>query len=161
MLIRDFEPRDVPPANALTNHFIHHSTIHWGYQQSTDEQFREYWHKGRQKHPWLIAELDDRFAGYAKASPWRDRDAYRFTAETTVYVAPDAHRRGVGRSLMQALLDRLRAQGFHHAVAGIALPNDASIGLHEALGFTKVGVFHQVGRKFDQWWDAGFWELRL
>ncbi|MCC6428165.1 MAG: N-acetyltransferase [Phycisphaerales bacterium] len=161
MLIRDLEPRDVAAANALTNHFIANTTIHWGYTTASDDDFREYWLKGRKTHPWLIAEIDGRFAGYTKASPWRDRDAYRFTAETTVYVALDMNRRGIGRALMLALLDRLRDMNFHQAIAGIALPNDPSIALHESLGFEKVGIFPEVGRKFDQWWGVGFWQRKL
>lgn len=161
MLIRDFDDSDVTPANALTNHFILHTAVHWGTVPATDAEFRDYWLKGRARHPWLTCMLDGSFAGYAKASPWRDREAYRLTAETTVYISLDMHRRGIGKALMVALLDRLRADGFHQAVAGIALPNDASVALHEALGFAKVGVFTQVGRKQNRWLDAGFWQRSL
>ncbi|GMV25457.1 MAG: phosphinothricin N-acetyltransferase [Phycisphaerae bacterium] len=161
MLVRDFAQQDVGAANALTNHFIEHTTVHWGQTPAADAEFARLWRSGSKTHPWLVAELDGRFAGYAKASVWRERDAYSRTAETTVYVSLDKHRRGVGRILMQALLDRLRAAGFHAAVAGIALPNDPSIRLHEALGFTYVGTFHEVGWKFGRWLDAGFWELKL
>ncbi len=112
-------------------------------------------------YPCLAAVDAGELVGYAWATPFRPRPAYRFTAETTVYVRRDAHRRGVGRALMQALLDELRRRGFRRAVAAITLPNAASVGLHEALGFVRVGVFEGVGRKFDRWHDVGFWEVGL
>ena len=161
MEIRDFQESDVPSANALTNHFILNTNIHWGTQGASDEQFREYWRHGTARYPWLVCMVDGRFGGYAKASAWRERDAYRFTAETTVYVALDMHRRGIGRELMVALLERLRGAGFHAAVAGIALPNSASVSLHESLGFTEVGVFREVGYKQGMRLDAGFWQRLL
>ncbi len=161
MLLRAFSPSDVPHANALTNHFIINTVVHFGLTPASDDDFHAYWLAGSVRFPWLAATIDGRFAGYAKASPWRERDAYRFTAETSVYVALDMHRRGVGKALMLALIAELRAAGFHQAIAGIAMPNDPSVALHESLGFTKIGIFPSVGRKFDQWWSAGFWQLPL
>ena len=115
----------------------------------------------RERHPWLVAVRDGRIAGYAYAAEFRTRWAYRFTVETSVYVAPDAIGSGVGRTLMLELIARLRALGFHRAVAGATLPNDASARLHESLGFTFVGRFREVGRKLGAWHDVGFWELAL
>lgn len=161
LLVRDFEARDVAPANALTNHFIEHTTTHFGSTPATDEAFGAAWEKGRARHPWLAAEVDGRFAGYAKAGIWRERDAYARTAETGLYVADGLRGRGVGRALYAALLERLRAAGFRTVVAGVTLPNEASVRLHEAVGFRPVGVFHAVGHKFGAWHDVGFWELDL
>lgn len=112
-------------------------------------------------HPWLVAERDERVVGYAYATPFRAREAYQHSVETTVYVAADQHRTGVGRQLMRALLERLRDAEHHLVVAGVALPNDASVRLHEALGFAPVGVFRHAGRKYDRWHDVGFWSLHL
>lgn len=161
MLVRTFETRDIGPACTLTNHFINRTAVHFGTSPQTESEFAAMWQSGRDKFPWLAAECDGRFAGYAKAGTWRARDAYARTAEVTVYVDPPFHRRGVGRALYAELLDRLRAAGFHAAVGGVTLPNEGSVRLHESMGFTYVGTFKEVGRKFDQWHDTGWWQLIL
>lgn len=112
-------------------------------------------------HPWLVSERDGRVVGFAYAAPHRARPAYRWTAETSVYVDPAHHGLGVGRELYEALLGLLRRQGLHVACAGITLPNDASIGLHEALGFERIGVYRRVGYKAGAWRDVGWWQLFL
>jgi phosphinothricin acetyltransferase len=99
--------------------------------------------------------------GYAYATPWRTRRGYRFSVEVTVYVAPAAHRRGVGRALYETLFARLEAAGYHAAMAGIALPNPASVALHEALGMHQVAHFRETGFKFGRWVDVGYWERVL
>ena len=112
-------------------------------------------------HPWLVDERADGVVGYAYGSPHRARAAYRWAAEVSVYVDGRAQRRGVARALYEALLDRLRAQGFALALAGITLPNAASVGFHEAQGFRPVGVFPALGFKHGAWHDVGWWTLRL
>lgn len=159
--VRDFAAGDVAPANELTNHYIRETPIHFGATPASDDEFAAHWERGRARFPWLAATLDGRFAGYCKAGVWRERDAYARTVETGIYVARDAQGRGVGRALYEALFARLRGAGFHAAVAGITLPNDPSVRLHEAVGFTRVGVFREVGRKFDAWHDVGFWQAML
>lgn len=108
-------------------------------------------------HVWLVHER----GGYAYASPHRAREAYRLTVETSVYVAPEAQGQGVGRALYEALLGDLRDRGFAVALAGITLPNEASVALHEATGFAPVGVFRGIGWKFGAWHDVGWWQRRL
>lgn len=160
-IVRDFETRDVAPANALTNWFIAQTPVHFGTKEATDEAFGAYWESGRVRYPWLTAEVSGQFAGYAKAGPFRDREAYGRTAETGIYVTDSIRRKGVGRALYRELLARLALARFHMAVAGITLPNDASVRLHEAMGFRLVGVFHDVGQKLGAWHDVGFWEIAL
>jgi L-amino acid N-acyltransferase YncA len=99
-------------------------------------------------HPCLVATRDHRVVGYAYAGPHRARAAYRFSADVTIYVAAEVHRTGIGRSLYAALFAELKRRGFHAAFAGIALPNPASVGLHEAMGFELIGVYREVGYKF-------------
>lgn len=111
--------------------------------------------------PWCVADLDGEIVGFARGSQFRGRAGYSFTTEVGVYVAPVAQGKGVGRAIYDELLPALRAAEYHTAIACIALPNDASVALHEACGFSYVGTFREVGRKFDQWWDVGFWERRL
>ena len=99
--------------------------------------------------------------GYAYASKWKGRCAYRFAVETTVYLDAPAHGRGLGRRLYERLLAALRESGMHVAIGGIALPNPASIALHEKLGFRKVGQFEEVGFKLGRWVDVGYWQVML
>jgi phosphinothricin acetyltransferase len=111
--------------------------------------------------PWFVLELDGRVAGYAYASVFRPRPAYRWVMESTVYVR-DGHRgRGVGRALYAALFDCMRLQGFRGVIGGITLPNAASVALHEAVGMRHVGVFEKCGFKFGAWHGVGFWEMEL
>lgn len=111
--------------------------------------------------PWLVAQIDGAVAGYAYATKWRVRHAYRFSVETTVYLSPAHAGKGLGTALYRALLARLRDGGYHSAIGGIAQPNAASVALHEKLGFEKVALFREVGFKFDRWVDVGYWELKL
>ncbi|MDE2182646.1 MAG: N-acetyltransferase [Alphaproteobacteria bacterium] len=113
------------------------------------------------RHPWLVLEQDEQVLGYAYASPHRERAAYRWSTDVTVYVAPQRHRQGIGRILYSVLLPILKLQGFHAAFAGITLPNAASVGLHEAFGFALIGVYPEVGFKAGAWRDVGWWGVPL
>lgn len=112
-------------------------------------------------HVYLAAERAGALLGYAYASPHRARAAYQTSVDVTVYVAADARGQGVGRALYGALLPATARRGFHAAFAGIALPNPGSIALHEAVGFTPVGVYREVGQKFGRWHDVGWWQRIL
>ncbi|MBO0748963.1 MAG: N-acetyltransferase [Porphyrobacter sp.] len=111
-------------------------------------------------HAWLVAEIDRAVAGYAYGSPHRARAAYASSYDVAVYVDPARARQGIGRALYAELLPLL-GQRYHAAFAGIALPNDASIGLHEAMGFTPVGIYREVGWKMGGWRDVGWWQRLL
>jgi phosphinothricin acetyltransferase len=111
--------------------------------------------------PWLVVEQDGQVVGYAYASKWKSRSAYRFTVEDSVYLAPECTGRGLGTDLLAAVLAHLKNLGIHAVVAGIALPNPASVALHEKLGLKKVGHFDQVGFKFGRWIDVGYWQAVL
>jgi phosphinothricin acetyltransferase len=112
-------------------------------------------------HAWLVAERKGSVVGYAYATAFNERPAYRWSASVSVYVAEAARGCGVGRALYEALFERLRERGFHMACAGITLPNEASTGLHEKLGFEQVGVNRQIGWKEGAWRDVGYWQLYL
>jgi phosphinothricin acetyltransferase len=112
-------------------------------------------------YPWLVAERGGEVVGYSYACPHRSRPAYRWAVEVSVYVAEGQHRTGCGRALYIELVERLRGQGFHTACAGITLPNEASIALHESLGFVPVGVYRRIGWKDGAWRDVGWWQLEL
>lgn len=111
--------------------------------------------------PWLVAIRAGAVVGYAYASRHRARRAYRWSAEVSVYLQGTEHGRGTGRALYAELLNVVRDLGYVRALAGITLPNDKSIGLHQALGFTPIGVFTGVGFKFGAWHDVGWWQLTL
>jgi L-amino acid N-acyltransferase YncA len=113
-----------------------------------------------QSHAWLVAEIDGVVAGYAHGSPHRERAAYASSCDVAVYVDPAHARQGIGRALYAELLSRL-AGTYHAAFAGIALPNDASVGLHEAMGFTPVGIYREAGWKLGAWRDVGWWQRLL
>lgn len=111
--------------------------------------------------PWLVWEEPQGVLGYAYATKWRTRSAYRYAVESTIYLDPAACGRGVGRMLYGALIAELRSRGIHTMIGGVALPNAASVRLHESLGFEKVAQFAEVGWKFDRWVDVAYWQLKL
>ncbi len=113
------------------------------------------------RYGWLVAELEENVVGYAYATQWKPREAYSKTVETSIYLDPEVQGRGLGTKLYQKLLEGLQSEGYHSLLAGISLPNEASIKLHEKLGFQKVGQLKEVGFKFDRWIDVGYWELIL
>ena len=122
--------------------------------------------QGRIEHtlvrlPWLVIEEDGRILAYAYAAPHRDRLAYQWSADVAVYVHPQARRRGLARRLYTSLLGLLRFLGYFNAYAGIALPNESSVSLHQAMGFSQIAVYHKVGYKQGTWRDVGWWGLVL
>jgi len=112
-------------------------------------------------HPWLVVEEEGRLLGYASTAPMRNRAGYRWSVETGIYLASDAQGRGLGRRLLEAHLNLLEQQGFVTAIAGIALPNEASIALHEKSGFVRTGIERGVGFKLGKWVDVGRWQRDL
>lgn len=159
--IRPANEHDFSSIADLVNHYIRHTAIHFGYDAQSPEDLRSQWAESRHRFPWLIAEVRGQFAGYAKASVWRERAAYQWTPECGVYVAQPFHRRGVGRALYTELFATLRRQGFESVIAGITLPNEPSVRMHESLGFIPAGVIRRAGWKLGRWWDVGFWQLPL
>lgn len=111
--------------------------------------------------PWLVAELDGSLVGYAYANKWKVRSAYRYSVETTIYLERGRERLGLGKRLYSELLSVLRARGIHVAIGGTALPNEASVALHEKLGFERVATFREVGFKHNRWVDVGYWQIVL
>lgn len=112
-------------------------------------------------YPWLVCEIDGHIAGYAYASTHRVRGAYRWSVDTSVYIAETHRKRGVGTGLYTSLFAIIATQGYVNAYAGIALPNPGSVGLHESMGFEKIGVYRRVGYKLGEWHDVGWWQLAL
>jgi len=159
MSIRPVRNDDFDAIAAITNHYIATSAIHFGYEPVSAAELRASW-VTHPKHPYLV---DDRggIVAYAKAGPWRERAAYAWTAEVGIYVADGARGRGIGLPLYAALLDACTAAGFRSAVAGITMPNDASVALHARLGFESVGTFRDAGWKNDAWHAVAFFQKML
>ena len=111
--------------------------------------------------PWLVALIENQPVAYAYATKWRERSAYRFSVEATVYVAPNFQGRGLGTQLYETLFAKLKQCGVNAVMGGITLPNPESIALHEKVGMKKVAHFEDVGFKFDRWRDVGYWQINL
>ncbi len=161
--IRDARAADAARLAAIYNHYVAQTAVTFEVDPiDTNEMQGRVAAVQGDGLPWLVAGDDaGDVIGYAYATRWRARAAYRHSVESSVYLAPAAVGRGIGRSLYQRLLERLRADGLHTVIGGAALPNPASVALHEALGFTQVAHLREVGRKFDRWIDVGYWQLRL
>ena len=153
---------DLPAILAISNHYVLHSTANFAIEPELLESWQESFLATSDKYPWFVAaDTEGVILGFAKASPWKGRCAYEYAAEITVYVQPDQHGRGIGRALYEKLLTTMKAQGFQSVLGGIALPNDASVALHEALGMKRVAVLERVGWKFGRWHDVGYWQRLL
>jgi phosphinothricin acetyltransferase len=159
-MIREAVEADLAAIAAITNHYITTTAIHFAYEPVTVDDLATLW-RGRDRHVWLVDDRDGRIVGYAKSGTWRERSAYAWTCELGVYIAYDVRGGGVGTGLYRALLDELPKRGFHSAVAGITLPNPASIKLHQRFGFTHVGTFVDAGFKLDAWHAVDWWQLRF
>ena len=158
-IVRPATPGDAAAIVAIYDHYVAHSIITFEEQPvPVDEMVRRLAEVAAASLPWLVAEESGRVVGYAYASRWKTRSAYRHSVETTVYLAPDAVGHGIGSALYARLFPLLGARGVHAAVAGIALPNDASVALHERCGMRKVAHFPEVGFKFGRWIDVGYWQ---
>lgn len=160
-MIRAATVADAWAISQIYNHFILHSTATFEEQAIGADEMARRIEAIVPGLPFLVAEVDGAVAGYAYATAWKTRSAYRHTVESSVYIAPDCAGMGMGTRLYQALLQALRERGIHAVLAGIVLPNEASVALHEAFGFSQVGRMREVGRKFDQWLDVGYWECLL
>ncbi|CAN7643394.1 GNAT family N-acetyltransferase [Pseudoduganella sp. LjRoot289] len=160
-MIRPATADDAGAIAAIYNHYIATTTISFEEQPVAAADMAGRIAGVTATLPWLVFEQDGAVLGYAYATPWRVRSAYRFSVESSVYVSHGHPRMGIGSRLYRALLDELRARGLHMVIGGIAQPNEASVALHEAMGFEKVAHFKQVGMKFGRWVDVAYWELCL
>lgn len=161
MPAREVRAADAPRIAAIYNHYVRETVVTFEEEPVAEAEMARRIAETAAAYPWLVWEDGDGLAGYAYASSWKRRSAYRHTAECTIYLAPGRTGRGIGRALYPALIEAMRGRGLHAAIGGISLPNPASIALHEKLGFVPIGRFGQVGFKFGRWVDVGYWELML
>ena len=152
---------DLAAVRDIVNWAIEHTHYNFNTEPQSVEHWRSEWSAGREQYPWLVATIAGEVVGVAYAGRYRTRRAYDWAAEVTVYVSHRHHRRGVGAALYRELLPILAAQGFHTLLGVIALPNPASVALHERFGFVAAGETPQVGWKFGKWWGVGNWQKLL
>ncbi|MDF7809184.1 GNAT family N-acetyltransferase [Pontiellaceae bacterium B12219] len=160
-MIRDVKKSDVPALCEIYNHYVSHTVITFEEAPVSETEMTRRIDEVTRRYPWLVFEQGGTLVGFAYASTWKSRSAFRYSAESTVYVSPDSIGQRIGSQLYEALFSRLPALELHSVVGGIALPNPASVKLHERFGFKKVAHFNEMGRKFNQWIDLGYWELLL
>jgi len=158
--IRPAAPADGAQLAAIYNHYVLHTTVTFEEEAVTGEAMGDRVIEASSVNlPFLVAESGSTLFGFAYASKWKGRCAYRFSAETTVYISPTEVGHGLGSTLYRSLLPILRTSSIHTAIGGIALPNEASVALHEKFGFRETAVFREVGYKFKRWVDVGYWQL--
>lgn len=162
MKIRPVTALDAAPICAIYNPYVATTSISFEEDPVSEQDMaKRIADVGAAGLPWLMLDVDGRVAGYAYATRWRVRPAYRTSVESSIYLDPAFAGRGLGRLLYGALLDELRRRDVHMVIGGIALPNESSIALHEKLGFRKIAHFSEVGKKFGRWTDVAYWELKL
>jgi L-amino acid N-acyltransferase YncA len=161
MKLRAATPDDAAAIADIYAPFVTASAVSFETEPPDEAAMKARIEAGGGLYPWLVAEEDGRPLGYAYAARFRERPAYRFTVETSLYLRADAVGRGLGRQLYEPLLAILESQGFTQAIATITLPNEASVRLHERLGFERAGTYRQVGWKFGAWHDVGLWQRAL
>jgi L-amino acid N-acyltransferase YncA len=159
--IRDATVADAASLLAIYRPFVTDTTVSFELEPPSVDEFAQRIVSAQSKWAWLVAEHDGRIAGYAYATSFRPRAAYRWSAEMSAYLDASFRGHGVGRALYERLIDILVAKGYCTAYAGITLPNEPSVRFHQALGFTAVGVFRRAGRKFGAWHDVSWWQRPL
>lgn len=158
MEIRSWEPKDVERICEIYNYYIKNTVITFEEEPLTSSEMKIRIESYVKNYPWLVCVVKGNVVGYAYASKWKERSAYKNTAEVTVYLDRFESKKGYGKALYAALLAELEKVGCHVVLGCIALPNEASQKLHESFGFAKVAHFTEVGRKFGEWVDVGYWQ---
>ncbi len=161
MIIRNIEKKDAEAMSAIYNYYIENTVFTFDEDPSDKQYFAEKLEKLEGKYPCLALEEDGKLAGFAYASPYRVKPAYRYTAESTIYLDYHFAGRGYGTMLYSELLEKLKQAGIRNVIAVLGLPNKASEALHKKLGFREEGRLREVGWKFNKWIDIGFWRLDL
>lgn len=157
-MIREVIESDIPFIKVIYNHYIKNTHVTFEENEIDDEETGKRIKEIAQDYPWIVYEEKGQVTGYAYASRWKARAAYKFSAEITVYLEKNNFGRGLGSKLLEELIQRTKEKNLHCLIGGIALPNQASIALFEKFGFTKCAEFKEVGYKFGKWIDVGYWQ---
>lgn len=159
--IRSATAEDLAQLRDIYAYYVENTCVSFETEAPSLEEFAARVRESLERYAWLVCEIRGEIVGYAYASAFRARQAYLYSASTSVYIKEGFHRQGIGKALYEALIDSLRKRGYYTLVAGVALPNPGSVGLHRALGFREVGVYHNVGWKAGGWRDVMHLELPL
>ena len=160
-MIRPATIQDAEQICSIYNHYVLKTTVSLEELPVDPEDMKRRIDQVIVTLPWLVWDETGGLQGFCYASTWKGRSAYRFSVESSIYVHPDFTGVGKGTKLYEALLRDVTQKGLHAVIGGIALPNEHSVALHEKMGFRKVAHFEQVGWKFNQWIDVGYWQLFL
>lgn len=160
-MIRAFRLEDIEQLVEIYNYYIENTVITFDRIAFTTDDFNRKIKSIYKKYPFIVLEENNEILGFAYGSSWRTKPSYKHTAESTIYLKNGVLGKGIGTTLYTELLKQLKQQNFHTIIGGLTLPNDASIKIHEKLGFKKVAHFKEVGRKFNQWHDVAFWQHTL
>lgn len=159
MNIREVTPEDAAQIADIYDYYILNTHHTFETEPLTDEEMRERIEEISEKYPYLVAEDEGEIQGYVYAAPFKMRQAYEHSVEASIYVRHEAKEKGVGSKLYEKFLEELSETNVHAIIAGIALPNDASIRFHQKMGFEKVAHFKEIGYKLGRWVDVGFWQM--
>jgi len=160
-MIRYVEPKDAREIVDIYNFYINNTEITFEEHPLSVDEMEKRIRDVTAKYPWLVIEEDGNILGYAYSSKYRERSAYRYTAELTIYMKNGEEGKGLGAELMRRVIEETRNRGIHALISAIAIPNERSVAIHEKFEFEKVGQLKDVGFKFDHWIDVGYWELVL
>jgi L-amino acid N-acyltransferase YncA len=160
-MVRHAEPRDLEAINRIENDAIENTFAHFGLVPVSLEDTEKAYCQAKDTYPWVVKELEGKVVGFARATAWKPREAYRKTTEIGVYVDGEFQGKGIGKELYTALFPALKEMGFRTILAGIAQPNEPSVRLHEAFGMVHVGTLPNVGFKHGEWRSVGYWAKEL
>lgn len=158
MTLRRIRPEDASGICSIYNYYVTHSICTFEEEPVPVPEMTNRIREILSSYPWLVLEEEGEIRGYIYATKWKSRSAYRYSTELSVYVRHGYQGRGIGKILMERLLQELKASGIHTVIGGIVLPNERSVRLHESFGFQKVAHFSEVGFKFGKWLDVGYWQ---
>jgi len=161
MEIRDVSLNDSKAIKDIYNYYIRSTIVSFEEDEISTEEMSSRISTANENYPWIVATIDDEVIGYAYASKWKSRCAYKYSVEVSVYLSFGLRGMGIGTALYTELINRLKKLGYHTVIGGISLPNEASKKLHEKMGFKKAAEFSEVGYKFDKYINVGYWELIL
>jgi phosphinothricin acetyltransferase len=160
-MIRDVILSDAIRIHQIYNKYVEKSHATFQEQPLSLEEIEIQIQRIIKDFPWIVYQKDNQIIGYTYADKWKEKTAYRYTVETSIYLDPEYLGQGIGTELKSAMIEELRNRGFHCVISAISLPNPASIAMCEKFGFQKVGQLKEIGYKFDEWIDVGYWQLLL
>ena len=161
MIIRVAKSSDANSIGHIYRQYVEETTVSFEYQAPTDSEIKYRIKNTIKDYPWVVVEENNIVKGYAYASSHRDRAAYNWSADCSVYLSKEIHGKGFGKLLYKKIFNYLTQQNIVNVFAGIGLPNDRSVKFHESLGFKEIGTYKNIGFKFNNWWDVSWYQLRL